>query len=103
MQVMDIHDERGYREVRQELARSHDLAEIEPDIQIVDVDLAGDRRLVLQHRVRNGVLLDQQEVRRVLRQIAILWGYPVRLIEVDATTDAELRAHEEGEPSQPAA
>lgn len=103
MQVMDIHDERGYREVRQELARSHDVAEIEPDIQIVDVDLAGDRRLVLQHRVRNGILLDQQEVRRVLRHVAILWGYPVRLIEVDAATDAELRAHEESEPNQPVA
>jgi spore cortex formation protein SpoVR/YcgB (stage V sporulation) len=102
MQVMDIHDERGYREVRQELARNHDVAEIEPDIQIVDVDLAGDRRLVLQHRVRNGILLDQHEVRRVLRQVSFLWGYPVRLVEVDAATDAELRTHDESETNQAA-
>ena len=101
MVVADIHDERGYREVRQELARGHDISESDPDIQVVDVDLAGDRKLVLQHRVRNGVLLDKRDAQRVLRHIANLWGYPVRLIEVDAATDTELHAHEEAEPSQP--
>jgi len=99
IKVTDIHDEGGYREVRATLARSYDLAEIEPDIQVVDVDLSGDRRLLLQHRVRNGVLLHQNDAHRVLRHLVELWGYPVRLAEVDAASDAELRVHDEGEPS----
>ncbi len=103
MEVTGIHDEAGYREVRRALARSYDIAEIEPDIQVVDVDLAGDRRLVLQHRVRDGVPLDKADTRRVLRHIANLWGYPVRLIEVDAATERWLHEHEEGEAAVSAA
>jgi len=103
MEVTDIHDESGYREVRRALARSYDIAELEPDIQVVDVDLSGDRRLILQHRVRNGVTLDKAETKRVLRYLASLWGYPVRLVEVDAATDRWLHEHEEGDPAANAA
>jgi len=103
MEVTDIHDETGYREVRRALARSYDVAELEPDIQVVDVDLSGDRRLILQHRVRNGVTLDKADTKRVLRYLASLWGYPVRLVEVDATTDRWLHEHEEGDQAASAA
>ena len=60
MRVEAIHDERGYREIRSALARQYDLARHEPDIQIRDVDLAGDRCLVLAHAVHDGVLLDEK-------------------------------------------
>ena len=49
-----IHDERGYRRVRRELARQYDVGFIDPNIEVVDVDLAGDRRLMLRHTVREG-------------------------------------------------
>ena len=98
MEVTAIHDDTGYREVRRALARSYDIAELEPNIQVVDVDLAGDRRLILQHRVRNGVCLDKADTKRVLRYIASLWGYPVRLVEIDAASERWLHEHEEGEP-----
>jgi stage V sporulation protein R len=103
VEVKAIHDEHGYREVRRELARAHDLAEIEPDLQIVDVDLAGDRRLVLHHRVLDGVLLEEDEAKRVLRCIANLWCYPVRLIEIDAKTDATLFEYPDIAPDAPLA
>ena len=99
MEVTDIHDESGYKEVRRGLARSYDVAELEPDIQVVDVDLSGDRRLILQHRVRNGVTLDKADTKRVLRYVASLWGYPVRLVEIDAATERWLHEHEEGDPA----
>ncbi|HEX9463560.1 MAG TPA: SpoVR family protein [Alphaproteobacteria bacterium] len=99
MEVTDIHDESGYKEVRRALARSYDVAELEPDIQVVDVDLSGDRRLILQHRVRNGVTLDKADTKRVLRYVASLWGYPVRLVEIDAATERWLHEHEEGDPA----
>ncbi len=94
-----IHDEAGYREIRRSLARSYDPGESDPDIQVVDVDLAGDRRLVLQHRTRLGRLLAEKDAQATLRHLAMLWGYEVRLQEVDATTEAVLATHVAGPPA----
>ena len=94
MVVDAIHDERGYREIRRALARHYDLARHEPDIQIRDVDLAGDRCLILSHAVHNGVELDEGSARQVLEHLASLWGYGVRLEEIDAASDKLLKTHE---------
>ena len=59
MLVDAIHDERGYRRLRRALARQYDVAWLDADIQIVDVDLAGDRRLIVQHNVLNRIPLDE--------------------------------------------
>ncbi|CAA7614545.1 conserved hypothetical protein [Candidatus Terasakiella magnetica] len=99
MEITAIHNERGYREVRKALSRSYDIAHMDPDIQIVDVDLAGDRRLILHHMVENGMMLVEAEAVRVLRHVANLWGYEVRLVEIDSATDAILRIHEDIGPS----
>jgi len=101
MVVSNIHDERGYRELRDALARSYDVAVQEPDIQVVDVDLTGDRRLVLHHRQRDGVALDRDDARRVLRHVANLWGYPVRLVEVDAASERCVHEFDDIEPRDP--
>ncbi len=101
LEVTAIHNERGYREVRRALAASYDVSRLEPDIQIIDVDMAGDRRLILHHRVTDGVLLDEENAVPVLRHIANLWGYEVRLIEVDATTDMTLNEYDDVGPSVP--
>ncbi|MCW4116316.1 SpoVR family protein [Aurantimonas sp. MSK8Z-1] len=92
--VASIHDERGYRDVRRSLSRHFDVSRQDPDIQVVDVDLAGDRRLLVRHNVVDGVTLDAGDAQRVLRHLADLWGYSVRLVEADeratyATHDAE--------------
>lgn len=98
MGVAAIHNERGYREVRKGLARNYDIAHLETDIQIVDVDLAGDRRLILHHFVESGMLLNEMEAIRVLRHIANLWGYEVRLIEIDPTTDQVVKVFDDVAP-----
>ncbi len=92
MEVAAIHDERGYRKVRQALSRHYDIAYRDPDIQIVDVDLAGDRKLILNHRVLDGVLLEAEDAQKVLQHVADLWGYDVKLIEADDGGD-ELAEH----------
>lgn len=94
VRVEAIHDEQGYRQVRRMLARQYDVSQQDPDIQITDADLAGSRRLVLTHFVRNGILLDKDECDRTLMHIARLWGYRVRLVEIDANTNKKLREHE---------
>ena len=96
--VSAIHDERGYVQVRRALARQYDVSRQDPDIQIVDVDLSGDRKLLLRHEVANGIRLDARSADRVLRHLADLWGYPVRLEE--AAGEVILKNHEV-EPTHP--
>ncbi len=80
--VAGIHDERGYRAVRDALARSRDISVREPDIQIVDVDLQGDRVLHLRHFERDGVPLDRSEREATLMHLRHLWGHGVTLEDV---------------------
>jgi stage V sporulation protein R len=94
MRVEAIHDELGYRNVRRVLGRLYDVSQQDPDIQVTDADLAGSRRLVLTHFVRDGVLLDKEECDRTLMHVARLWGFRVRLVEVDAISGTKLREHE---------
>ena len=88
-----IHDEEGYRSIRRSLARSYDPGLGDADIQVVDVDLFGDRRLLLEHRTVPGQLLAKKDAEATLRQLASLWGYEVRLQEVDSASDAVLATH----------
>ena len=94
VEVKAIHDEIGYRRVRKVLAEQYDAAARDPDIQVVNADLSGGRRLTLQHRVRRGVLLDKDQCDRTLQHVAHLWGYRVKMVEVDADTGKTLKEHE---------
>jgi stage V sporulation protein R len=95
-----IHDDAGYRAIRRSLAQSYDPATHDADVQVVDVDLAGDRKLMLQHRTRTGQLLAQPDADLTLKHIATLWGYEVRMQEVDAETEAVLASHSAGPPGK---
>ena len=84
MRVDAIHDERGYRRLRRELARQYDVGVMDANIEVVDVDLAGDRRLMLRHAVVKGAQLNEVDTKRVLQHLADLWSYDVSLVEVGA-------------------
>ncbi|MBA5778276.1 SpoVR family protein [Stappia sp. F7233] len=81
--VTHIHDERGFRELRDALARDYDISTTDPDIQIVDVDLLGDRWLKLRSIRRNGVALDPADRDATLAHLRRLWGYKAEIEEVD--------------------
>jgi spore cortex formation protein SpoVR/YcgB (stage V sporulation) len=93
MRVEAIHDERGYRKIKQALAKQYDVSWNSADIQVVDVNLAGDRRLILHHRALNRVLLEEKDARMVLQHLADLWGYDVLMKEIDPGTDAVMKEH----------
>jgi stage V sporulation protein R len=93
LRVQSIHDERGYRKIQRALARHYDVAWNTPDIQVVDVNLAGDRRLIVHHRALNRVLLEERDARLVLQHLADLWGYDVLLKEIDPSSEAVLKEH----------
>ncbi|TGV10212.1 SpoVR family protein [Mesorhizobium sp. M8A.F.Ca.ET.173.01.1.1] len=91
-EVASIHNERGYEKIRAALAHNYDVGANRPDIQVVDVDLLGDRHLRLQHKVKQGILLEDTSRDATLRHIRRLWGYEVSLAAVDAETG--LTVHE---------
>ncbi len=91
--VKAIHNERGYQTVRTKLADQFDVVQNEPEIEVVDVDLDGDRKLILQHRVYNGIVTSEKDTGLVLQYLADLWGYEVQLSEVAAQSDTVIKKH----------
>lgn len=85
-EVASIHDERGYSAVRAALARVYDPGANRPDIEVVDVDLLGDRQLRLRHTVKNGLVLEESDRDATLAHIRRLWGYDVSLAGVEAAS-----------------
>ena len=84
IRVDAIHNEPGYRRIRSALSKQYDLSRREPDIQVVDVKLRGDRTLTLEHVVHDGVLLEEKSCQAVIGYAKTLWGYPVELKERNA-------------------
>ncbi|HMW52830.1 MAG TPA: SpoVR family protein, partial [Rhodocyclaceae bacterium] len=78
LKVSAIHDESGYRRVREILSDQYNLGSREPNIQVWNVDLRGDRSLTLRHQayMRRPMGGDAEEV---VKHIGRLWGFPVRL------------------------
>jgi stage V sporulation protein R len=80
--VAAIHNEQGYRKVRSLLARQYDAGIADPNIQVVDANLKGDRTLFLEHRMHRGVPLHHATKELVVAHIERLWGHDVVLEEV---------------------
>jgi spore cortex formation protein SpoVR/YcgB (stage V sporulation) len=81
--VSAIHNDRGYREVRRNLARQYDTSG-DPNIQVAGANLKGNRTLMLEHRMNRGVPLNNAAKEMVLAHVEFLWGHDVRLEEVAA-------------------
>ena len=82
IKVAAIHDEDGYRTIRQNLAGQYNLGNREPNIQVWSVDLQGDRALTLRHQQYLRRPLNNQ-ASEVLKHVARLWGFDVYLEVVD--------------------
>ena len=77
-----IHDERGYREVREALALQYNLSTREPDIQVYEVDVRGDRSLTLHHQQNSRKPLND-DTEEVLKHLHRLWGFDIYLFSYD--------------------
>jgi stage V sporulation protein R len=82
LEVSAIHDDSGYRYVREALSRQYDLGSREPNIQVWSVNLRGDRSLTLRHVQHNDRPLNDN-AQEVLKHVARLWGFAVHLESVD--------------------
>jgi spore cortex formation protein SpoVR/YcgB (stage V sporulation) len=82
LEITSIHDEAGYRRLRQYLAEQYNLGSREPNIQVYSVDLRGDRSMTLRHYRHNRRPLGDS-VDEMLLHIRRLWGFDVRLESVE--------------------
>lgn len=73
-----IHNEKGYRTIRDNLSRQYDLSYREPNIQVWSVDLTGDRSLTLRHTMQNNIPLSS-DCAEVMKHLHTLWGFNIHL------------------------
>lgn len=89
LEISAIHNEQGYRYIRQVLADQYNLGSREPNIQVYNVDRSGDRSLTLRHSQYNRRPLNR-DTDEVLKHIGRLWGFDLRLETVDENGIVEL-------------
>ena len=77
-EISAIHDETGYQHVREALSRQYDLSTREPNIQVWNVNLRGDRSLTLRHTQHQNRPL-HESAQEVLKHVARLWGFGVHM------------------------
>ncbi|MCD6026970.1 MAG: SpoVR family protein [Solimicrobium sp.] len=82
LQISAIHDEDGYKYLRERLAGQYNLGNREPNIQVWSVDMHGNRSLTLRHIQYQRRPLNQQ-TGEVLKHVARLWGFDVYLDTID--------------------
>ena len=82
LEVAAIHNEQGYRQVREALATQYALSVREPNIQVVEAAIRGDRSLTLHHVQDNRRPLGRS-VYPVIRHLQQLWGFPVHLVSME--------------------
>lgn len=81
--VSEIHDDIGYRQLRNNLASSFERINYVPQIKVVGVDLEGDRTLHLQYVPYKGRSLHMEDATTVTDYLDELWGYKVELMLSD--------------------
>ena len=82
LEVTAIHEEAGYRALRQALADQYNLGSREPNIQVFNVDRRGDRSLTLRHFRYNRRPLSET-TNEMLKHLRRLWGFTVHLESLD--------------------
>ena len=89
LKVSAIHDESGYRRVREMLSEQYNLGNREPYIQVWNVDLRGDRSLTIRHHQHQRRPLGPS-TDEVMKHLARLWGFTVRLETIQPDGSIEL-------------
>ncbi|MBF8962102.1 SpoVR family protein [Pontibacter sp. FD36] len=78
-QIGAIHNERGYRRVREQLASQYDRSSYIPNIQVTRVDRHQTSKLYLTHYMQKDRKLETKSARQTMAHLRYLWGFPVEL------------------------
>lgn len=83
IEVISIHDESGYQNVKESLSAQYNLGNREPNIQVYSVDIRGDRSLTLHHTRFDRKSLNSDTANEVLKHVHRLWGFDVHLFSIE--------------------
>lgn len=89
IEVSAIHDDSGYHAIREKLAAQYNLSNLEPNLQVFNVDVRGDRSLTLQYIPHDRIPLDEG-YEEVLKHLYRLWGFDIILEEVKESGRREI-------------
>ncbi|MGO1246420.1 MAG: SpoVR family protein [Oceanisphaera sp.] len=89
LEISAIHDEQGYKALRQTLSDQYNLANIEPNIQVHNVEIKGDRSLTLRYVPHNRIPLADSHS-EMLKHIHQLWGFNVILEQENTEGSANI-------------
>jgi len=78
-EIASIHNERGYRKIRETLSKQYDRSSRVPNIQVESVDTHKTSKLTLIHKIQHDRLLDEDEAEETIRHLRYLWEFPVEL------------------------
>ncbi|HVL02443.1 MAG TPA: SpoVR family protein, partial [Dongiaceae bacterium] len=79
LEITAIHDDPGYRYIREKLSQQYNLSMNEPNIQVFNVNIRGDRSLTLRHVRHNRRPLEKESAEEVLKHLRRLWKFDVHL------------------------
>jgi len=88
LEVTAIHDDAGYQAIRESLSANYNLGNLEPNIQVYNVNVRGDRALTLRHDMHRGRPLERESAEEVVRHLQQLWGFDVVL---ESVTDGAVK------------
>ncbi len=83
LEISAIHDELGFRKIRESLSAQYNLGNLEPNIQVYSIDIKGDRSICLRHTQFNRRPLAIEDSMAVLKHIHFLWSFDVILETVN--------------------
>ena len=78
LEVDSIHNQSGYKAVRESLSAQYNLGNREPNIQIHNVNIRGDRKLTLRHYQHQGRPLGK-ETDELLKHLHRIWQFDVEI------------------------
>ncbi len=90
LSISAIHEEQGYKAIREKLSNQYNLSLNEPNIQVTNVDLKGDRSLTLTYVPHQSIPLADSR-HEVVKHLHRLWGFDVR-IEQEIENEMEVIA-----------
>ncbi len=79
-EIEAIHNERGYKKIREQLSKQYDRSYYIPNIQVSKIDLHHTTKMTLTHYIQNDKKLEPESTKKTLEHIRYLWGFPVELI-----------------------
>jgi len=78
-EIEAIHNERGYRRIREMLSKQYDRINHVPDIQVESVDVHKTSKLNLIHNIQDDKLLEEEQAEGTVMYVKELWEFPVEL------------------------